>query len=109
MRGTYLIGVDIGTTGTKTVLLHETAGIVAQATLSSPIFSDGPAYAEADAAAWVTNAVEGIRQVLAESQIDPGMVAAVSATGMVPAVVCLGCRPATGAPADPAERCQGHP
>ncbi|CRZ15187.1 FGGY-family carbohydrate kinase [Mycolicibacterium neworleansense] len=89
MRGTYLIGVDIGTTGTKTVLLHETAGIVAQATLSSPIFSDGPAYAEADASAWVTNAVEGIRQVLAESEIDPAMVAAVSATGMVPAVICL--------------------
>ncbi len=89
MAGRYFLGVDIGTTGTKTVLLEETAGIVAQANADSPMFSDGPAYAEADASAWVRNAEQGIAQVLGESGVDPAAVQAVATTGMVPAVVCL--------------------
>jgi xylulokinase len=53
------------------------------------MLSDGPAYAEADADIWVQNTVDGIRAVLAETQVDPAAVKSVATTGMVPAVVCL--------------------
>lgn len=89
MPRTYYIGVDVGSTGTKTVILEHTDGIVAQANFESPMFSEGPAYAEADAAVWLRNTVSGIKQVLADSGVDPAAVAAIAATGMVPAVVCL--------------------
>ncbi|BBY66469.1 FGGY-family carbohydrate kinase [Mycolicibacterium helvum] len=89
MASRHYIGIDIGTTGTKTVLLERSAGIIAQANFESPIFSDGPAFAEADADAWVDNAVNGIRAVLTESGVDPATVVAVATTGMVPAVLCL--------------------
>lgn len=89
MSDDYFIGVDIGTTGTKTVLLHERHGIIAQANFESPFFSTSPGYAEADADAWVDNAVRGIREVLRASGIAPERVLAIATTGMVPAVVCL--------------------
>ncbi|MFV0427391.1 MAG: FGGY-family carbohydrate kinase [Beutenbergiaceae bacterium] len=85
----YFIGVDIGTTGTKTVLLHERDGILAQASAESPLFSPGPAFAEADAQAWVRNALAGIATVLRESGVAAADVRAVATTGMVPAVVCV--------------------
>lgn len=91
----YFIGIDIGTTGTKAVLLHERDGIVAQASAESPIYSPGPARAESDAGAWYANTVESIRSILAESGVDPRRIRAVATTGMVPAVVCLD---AQGAP-----------
>lgn len=85
----YAIGIDVGTTGTKTVLLETGTGIVATHAGSSPLFSDATGFAEADPAVWVANAVDGIRAVLQEAGVAGGEVAAVSATGMVPAVVLL--------------------
>jgi len=85
----YFIGIDIGTTGIKSVLLHERNGIVAQTSAQSPIFSIGPAFAESDARVWRQTALEGIRELLRSSGIDPRAVLAIATTGMVPAVVCL--------------------
>ena len=42
------IGVDVGTTGTKTVLFDTDLGIVAQASRETALHSPGPGYAEAD-------------------------------------------------------------
>lgn len=84
----FTIGVDIGTTGTKTVLVDLAAGrIVAQASAESRLFADAPGHAEADPAQWIDNAHSTIRAVLAESGVTPGQVGALSTTGMVPAVV----------------------
>lgn len=42
------IGVDVGTTGTKTVLFDTAAGIVAQASREATLHSPGPGIAKAD-------------------------------------------------------------
>ncbi|MCF6385988.1 carbohydrate kinase [Mycobacterium sp. MBM] len=84
----FTIGIDIGTTGTKTVLVDiGHARIVAQATHDAQLFSDTPGHAEADPAQWLRNVHAGIRQVLAESGVTPDQVAALATTGMVPAVI----------------------
>ena len=46
------IGIDIGTTGTKTVLLDTERGIVATATRETALHSPAPGYAEADTGQW---------------------------------------------------------
>jgi xylulokinase len=53
----YTIGIDIGTTGTKTVLLDPTAagGIVATATRETALHSPAPGFAEADTGQWYRN------------------------------------------------------
>ncbi|MGH3581508.1 MAG: FGGY-family carbohydrate kinase [Mycobacterium sp.] len=83
----YTIGVDIGTTGTKTVLLHTERGIVATATRETVLHSTGPGIAEADTAQWHNNVVESIREVLAAGAVSADAVGAVATSGMVPAVI----------------------
>ncbi|MEW5813366.1 MAG: FGGY-family carbohydrate kinase [Actinomycetota bacterium] len=85
----YTLGVDIGTTGTKTVLLDTEAGIVATATRNTALHSPAPGYAEADTEQWDRNVVESIREVLQVSGVAPDQVGALATSGMVPAVVPL--------------------
>lgn len=85
----YTIGVDIGTTGTKTVLLNTEAGIVATATRETGLHSPAPGFAEADTDQWYRNVVESIREVLATSGVSPDSVGAVATSGMVPAVIAV--------------------
>ncbi|MGV9802524.1 FGGY-family carbohydrate kinase [Mycobacterium sp. NPDC003449] len=84
----FTIGVDIGTTGTKIVLLDVgESRIAAQASCDTHLYSDAPGQAEAEPAQWFDNVHAGIRAVLAESGVAPRRVAALATTGMVPAVV----------------------
>lgn len=86
----FTIGIDIGTTGTKTVLVDiARARIIAQATHESRLFSDAPGYAEADPAQWLRNVHAGIREVLADAGVGSDRIAALSTTGMVPAVIAV--------------------
>ncbi|OFJ52855.1 carbohydrate kinase [Mycolicibacterium grossiae] len=86
---THTIGVDIGTTGTKTILLDTSAGIVAQAGREATLHSPLPGAAEADPAQWHANVVDSIREVLRASGIDADDVVAIAVSGMVPAVLPL--------------------
>jgi xylulokinase len=81
------IGIDIGTTGTKTVLFDVSGGIVAEASRETTLFSPKPGFAEADTAQWLTNVIDSIREVRSLSGIGSGDVDAVAVSGMVPAVV----------------------
>ena len=91
----YTVGVDVGTTGTKTVLLDtaatgrasEGAGLVATATRENTLHSPAPGFAEADPAQWYRNVTDSIREVLSVSGVAPDQIGAVSTSGMVPAVV----------------------
>ncbi|MGJ6125646.1 FGGY-family carbohydrate kinase [Mycolicibacterium sp. Y3] len=83
----YTIGVDIGTTGTKTVLFSTDRGIVATATRETALYSTGPGIAEADTTQWHDNVVESIREVLTVSGVSAASIGAVATSGMVPAVI----------------------
>ncbi|HYO01671.1 MAG TPA: FGGY-family carbohydrate kinase [Mycobacterium sp.] len=83
----HTIGIDIGTTGTKTVLFDTELGIIAQASRESTLHSPRPGFAEADTGQWHRNVVESIREVVRSSGIRGETVDAVAVSGMVPAVV----------------------
>ncbi|MCG7593648.1 FGGY-family carbohydrate kinase [Mycobacterium sp. PSTR-4-N] len=83
----YTVGIDIGTTGTKTVLLDTERGIVATATRETALHSPAPGYAEADTGQWQRNVVESIREVLQAADAPAEQVGALATSGMVPAVV----------------------
>ncbi len=83
----HTIGIDIGTTGTKTVLFDTEVGIVAQASRETTLHSPHPGFAEADTDRWHRNVLESIREVLSASGIPGTGVCAVAVSGMVPAVV----------------------
>lgn len=87
--GGLTIGIDVGTTGTKTILFDSTTGIVAHASRESRLVSEHPGFSEADPAQWLRNASESIREILATTGVNPRDIGAVSTTGMVPAVVAI--------------------
>lgn len=95
----HIIGIDIGTTGTKVVLFTPTAGIIAQTSRTSELHSPFPGFAEADPNEWLTNVIESIREVITISGTDPTDVAAIATSGMVPAVLAVD---AAGNPVRPA-------
>jgi xylulokinase len=82
-----VLGLDVGTTGTKAVLADPLKGVVAQASAPATLSSPHPGWAEARPAQWWSNVCALVPQVLDEAGATAADVAAVSATGMVPAVV----------------------
>jgi len=85
----YTIGIDIGTTGTKTVLLDTEGGIVATAGRETALYSPAPGFAEADTSQWHHNVLESIREIMATSGVAAAHVGAIATSGMVPAVIAV--------------------
>lgn len=86
----YLIGIDLGTSGTKTVLF-EAAGLgVASATLEYPMYQPKNGWAEQDPDDWVDAAFKTIKKVLADSGIDPADIAGIGISGQMHGLVMLG-------------------
>ncbi|MGO1411455.1 MULTISPECIES: FGGY-family carbohydrate kinase [Microbacterium] len=85
-----LIGIDVGTTGVKVVLLDPEAGILAQANRSNALLSAAPGWAEADPRQWSTN-IDAALSEIADAAAGR-KIGAISTTGMVPAIVAVDAR-----------------
>jgi xylulokinase len=83
---TLLLGVDIGTTATKAILLDPSEGVVGEASCSTTIHSPRPGWAEEDPMEWWENIGAAVRQLLRHGSRE---LAAVGVSGMVPCVVLL--------------------
>jgi xylulokinase len=86
---TYLLGIDVSTTATKALLIDEQGAVVAVAASEYPFETPQPLWSEQDPALWWYGAVQSIRQVLGQSGIDPGQIAAVGLTGQMHGLVLL--------------------
>ncbi len=81
------LGIDVGTTAVKALLLDEEARVVAEASQPHDLSSPHPGWAEEDPADWWAG-VKAALEKLFENE-DPGSVAAAAVSGMVPALVLL--------------------
>jgi xylulokinase len=80
-----LLGIDVGTTGTKALLLDSEKGVVAEAERPNQLHSINPGWAEEDTDEWWTNVCATTRELVAG--VD---VAGIGVTGMVPCTIPLG-------------------
>lgn len=83
------IGIDIGTTGTKAILLDVNLGVIASASRSSQLFSPKAGYAESDLAEWYSNVFSCIKELISTSGVSPDAIKGIASSGMVPAVVLM--------------------
>ncbi len=60
----HLIGIDIGTSGTKTLLIDEGGKIVASANAAYDTVAPRPAWSEQDPQLWIDAAAQTVRQVM---------------------------------------------
>ncbi len=70
----YMIGIDIGTTGTKSVLFTPDGQAVSKALIEYPLHSPEPNAAVQDPPQILAAVLNTVRQVMAESQVDPAMI-----------------------------------
>ncbi len=85
----FLLGIDIGTTATKAILLHPMRGIMAQAEAPASLSSPRPGWAEADPVEWWRNVGDTTRRCLTDSGTNAVSVAGIGVSGMVPTLVLL--------------------
>ncbi|MFV0353271.1 MAG: xylulokinase [Oscillospiraceae bacterium] len=84
-----LLGIDIGTSGTKTVLFDIHGVPLASKTIEYPMAQPQNGWAEQDPAHWWNATVEGIRAVLSAAGIPAADVAGVGLSGQMHGLVML--------------------
>ena len=65
----YLLGVDIGTSGTKTLLVDTRGRIKASVTVEYPAYAPRPAWSEQAPADWWKATTRSIRMALAKAKV----------------------------------------
>ncbi|MHC4908718.1 MAG: xylulokinase [Planctomycetota bacterium] len=97
--GTRLIGIDVGTSACKVVLVDERGAVVAVTSAGYPLSTPRPQWSEQDPNDWWRGACSAITEVLQTSGTKPGEVGAIGLTGQMHGLVALG---ADGQPLRPA-------
>ena len=78
MTKKYLIGVDLGTSGTKAALYQIDGRLVSEASVEVPLFYPKPGVVEQENEDFYTSAARTIRMCLESSGVDPQSIAAIA-------------------------------
>lgn len=85
----YVLGIDVGTSGTKTILVDGDRRVVASKTIEYPMETPRPGWTQQDPALWWDAAVKTIRIVLERSCVAAGDIAGVGFSGQMHGMVAL--------------------
>lgn len=87
--GKYIMGIDIGTTSVKTILISSEGKIVDEASQDHDLISAHPGWAEEDAGVWWEGVLTTVKKITDRNQELRGEIKGIGVSGMVPAVVML--------------------
>lgn len=85
----YLIGIDIGTSATKTVLFDEECRGIASASAEYPLYQPQNGWAEQKPEDWKAAVIQTIRVVLEKSAIPAESVKGIGLSGQMHGLVML--------------------
>lgn len=89
MDDTCLCGVDIGTTGTKAILVRADGTVLAESHEPSHLIQSGPGWVEQDLDEMVGEAARAIARCVQQAGVSPGRVAAVSFDGQMAGIALI--------------------
>jgi xylulokinase len=84
-----LIGIDIGTSGTKTAIYDQTGRRLAVHTAEYPLYQPKNGWAEQDPEDWWNATVEGLQKVLSADGVNPNDVVGIGLSGQMHGLVML--------------------
>src|SRR5688500_16789197 len=84
-----LLGIDVGTSGTKTILIDETGRVLARATEEYPLHTPKPLWSEQNPSDWWTATVGTIREVLVTSGVEVKDISGIGLSGQMHGAVFL--------------------
>lgn len=85
----YTIGVDIGTSGTKSLLIDPDGNILAEASVAYSVSMPKPMWTEQDPELWWNATVKTIRSVVKQAKAKPADVTAIGLSGQMHGSVFL--------------------
>ncbi len=85
----YAIGIDLGTSGTKTVLFDREGNVIISKTIEYPMYQPKNGYAEQDPADWYNAAVNTVKYCVTQSGVDPKDIVGVGISGQMHGLVML--------------------
>ncbi|HWE96957.1 MAG TPA: xylulokinase [Tepidisphaeraceae bacterium] len=86
----YLLGIDIGTSGTKTLLCDEDGKVLATAMAEHPISSPRPGWSEQNPEDWWKATIAATKAVVKKAKIKSADVSAIGLSGQMHGSVFLG-------------------
>jgi xylulokinase len=86
----HLLGIDIGTSGTKTLICDEDGVVLATAVAEHPIHTPKPGWSEQDPEDWWQAALKATRAVLKKARVKPADVSGIGLSGQMHGSVFLG-------------------
>ncbi|MGQ9682881.1 MAG: FGGY family carbohydrate kinase, partial [Anaerolineae bacterium] len=85
----YLLGIDVGTSGTKALLIDADGRVVASAVEEYPLYTPQPLWAEQDPADWWRATTAAIGALLDSAGIDAHEIAGLGLSGQMHGMVAL--------------------
>ncbi len=85
----YAIGVDIGTSGTKSVMFDEKGNVIASAAIEYPLYQEKNGYAEQEPSDWYNASVNTIKKIVSDSKVDPADITGIGISGQMHGLVML--------------------
>ncbi len=85
----YYLGIDIGTSGTKTLAINDKGKILAEATQTYPCYFPKPLWSEQDPEDWWKATVATVRQVVKKAKLKAADVKAIGLSGQMHGSVFL--------------------
>jgi xylulokinase len=85
----YYLGIDIGTSGTKSLLIDESGAAIAEATATYPLATPKPLWTEQDPEDWWLATKSTIKAVMKKSKLKPSEVRAIGLSGQMHGSVFL--------------------
>ena len=86
---TVFLGIDIGTSGTKTLAMREDGVILASATVEYPLYSPKPGWSEQHPEDWWKASVRSVKQVMKAAKLKAADVGGIGLSGQMHGSVFL--------------------
>jgi len=85
----YLIGIDVGTTGTKTIIIDEKGNLIASALEEYALSTPRPKWAEQNPEDWCQATFKSIKRAIIDSRVNSEDIAGVGLSGQMHGLVLI--------------------
>ena len=85
----HLIGIDVGTTGSKVLVIDEEGRVRGSYTAEYPLYTPKPGWSEQHPEDWWRATVKAVKEAVKRSGVDPSSIEGISLTGQMHGLVIL--------------------
>lgn len=89
MKKEYVIGIDIGTSGCKSIIVDNEGSVIASAVEEYPLYTPKPGWAEQEPADWWNATLKTLQQIVKKSSVSPNSIKGIGLSGQMHGLVVL--------------------